>query len=410
MPKAVICGLFVLLASCSSSNETPAAPDDAGSTDTSTADTATTDTESPPMDSGCGPSTVPLTTVGPDLSTELTVSGDLGSTRGIFDPAIVWPLDAPIGVMSYSSVPSQDAIFTRIATSDDKGATWTFASAVNAPVDVTVATTEAGLCAGSGCVGRIVHEVSALAIDPSDDPSRKYKVYTHSYFLFLGDPPKLRYDWGYIGVQTAPDPKGPWSSQEKLLGWKSSAPSVSTDGVTQSLSDVEELADCIAFTEPSAITTPSTIEIALGCVEKTARIRIVQLRSADHGAHFSYVGTLLSDADASCLASTQLNAAHLFSSGGKTYLLASTAGSVMGGFVGYDACLVFEVEDLATAKVKKMNGGAKVLRRINGSSSRFTGACAYAEGATALGYVASSLALDEPPRVFRIYKTGVAAP
>lgn len=401
--------MAILLVSCGGSSE--ASPSDDAATDAG--DDASLDAAdaAPQVDAGsCPPAAAKTLAVDPATSTELTVSGDVGSTAGLFDPAIVWPAGAPTGVMSYSSVPSQDAVFTRVATSSDAGKTWTWAADVNAPEDVTYPTTATGVCPGDSCTGRIAHEVSTIAVDPSDDANRRYKIFTHSYFLFPGTPPKLHYEWGYIGMQTAPDAKGPWSAQTKALGWASSMKAVSEDGVSQSLSAIPALFDCVAFTEPSVLATPTTLELALGCASLPDRIRIVQLRSTDHGAHFSYVGALLSDEDANCMGSRQVNAAHLFAVGTDVYLLASTAGPVTGGFQGYDGCSVFRIDDLVKGRIQRDGTAPEVLRRIVGSGGRFTGACTYAEGATSLGYVASSLALESPPRVFRMLSTGVAAP
>lgn len=337
----------------------------------------------------------------------MTVVGDTGSTLGVFDPSTYYPKDAPAGVMSYSSVPSQEAIFTRIAVSSDKGSTWTYVADANAPSDVS------GMCDGAMCTGRLISEVTAIVADPTDTPERRYKLFLHTYFVYPGTTPvKLRYDWGYIGLQTAPEPKGPWSRADKLLGWTSTMPSVSSEGALQKLTDIAELAKCVAFTEPSAIVTPTTIELALGCVEVATppTIRIVLLRSTDRAKTFSLVGTLLQPNDGACAGSSvpQVNAAHLFDVGGKPYLLASTAGTVPPGFTGYNGCAVYEIEDLVTARIRRKDG-APVIARFIDPGGRFGGACSYAEGASANGYVISALA-GTSPIAFRMYATGVAAP
>ena len=60
--------------------------------------------------------------------------------------------------------------------------------------------------------------------------------------------------------------------------------------------------------------------------------------------------------------------------------------------------------------VQSVGSGQIVLRSLDGPGNRFTGACAYAEGATALGYLVPELMLDQPPRIFRIFASGVTAP
>lgn len=387
--------LIVVIAGCGSSQD-QAPPADAGVDAAVIVDTAVAETFT------CAPgarTTVPL-------KDALNVAGDVGSTLGIFDPAVAYPKDAPGGVMAYSSVPSQDAIFTRIALSADKGATWTYVADANAPIPITAPSTDKEC---STCTGRLIHEVSSVVIDPLDDATRRFKLFVHSYFVFPGtSPPKLRYDWGYIGLQTAPEAKGPWSPAQKLLGWASSMPAVSSDGAAQRLGDLPDLAKCVAFTEPSAMVTATSIELALGCVELPANIRVVLLRSTDRAKSFALVGTLLKSSDGDCAGGTapQVNAAHLFDVGGKPYVIASMAANVPPGFTGYSGCAVYPIEDLATAKIARNADGSPRIARVI-ATGRFAGACSYAEGAP--GYLVSALA-SESPLAFRIFSSGVAAP
>lgn len=228
----------------------------------------------------------------------------------------------------------------------------------------------------------------------------------HSYFVFPGTTPvQLRYDWGQIALYTAEKPQGPWSSPQKLLGWTSSLPSVSRDGAAQQLTDIPELSKCVAFTEPGAVATDTSIELALGCVElatPTPTIRVVLLRSTDHGKKFSYVSTLLRPTEASCVSSVpQLNAAHLFGASGKVYVAASPAAPVAGGFTGYSGCVVYEVDDLAKGTIKP-----GIVRSIVASENRFSGACSFAEET---GYVVSILTSPSPP-TFRMFRAGIITP
>lgn len=363
--------LLVLIGCSSTTNEIPA--NDAA------VDTAVTDTAVVEDTFVCAPHA--RTTV--DRTTPMVVAGDTGSKRGIFDPSIAG--DA----MSYSSVPSQDAIFTRIAVTTDEGATWTYVADANAPVDVSAKS-------------RLIHEVTSLVVDPTDDATRKYKLFTTTYVVVPGtDPVELHYEQGYIGLQTAPEPKGPWSAQERLLGWNDAFVA------STKLTDVPDLAKCVAFTEPSALVTAKSIELALGCVEVATppTIRVVLLRSTDHAKSFVHIGTLLRSSDGTCAGGTapQVNAADLFEVSGKTYVSASPAATVPPGFFGYSGCAVYEIEDLATARIRRNADGSPYVHRIIDASGRFAGACAH----TPDGYLVSALtdALD-----FRIFRVSAAAP
>lgn len=348
-----------------------------------------------------------VTALAPGAGDEVVIAGDTGSTLGVFDPSLVYPAGAPGGAMAYSSVPDQHSIRTRIALSGDAGATWTFVAQANQPVAATLPSTDASECPGGACAGFLIDEVSSLIIDPTDpDPQARWKLFTHRYLA--GADNALHYRIGTITRYTAPAPEGPWSAPTPLVGWTSPAPH-SSDGVAVNVSTIPALADCLALTEPAALWRPEGIDLALGCIYlagATPRIRVVLLRSTDHAATFGFVATMLSAADATCAsaAGTRYNAAHLFTRDGATYLIA-TPGGDDGGYTG---CDVFAIDDPATGAVHRITGDARALRRLT-VPGRFAGACATAEG-VAGGYLMSVLYPEAPPRVFRIVRTGVAAP
>jgi hypothetical protein len=353
-----------------------------------------------------------VTIVDPAGATELVVAGDAGSTLGIFDPSIVYPAGAPGGAMSYSSVPDQHSIRTRIALSADAGATWTFVVEANAPTPAIVGSTDPAECPEAApCVGAMISEVSSLVIDPDDpDPARRWKLFAHRYLVEPDN--TLHYRYGTIALQTAPAPEGPWTPPSPLIGWDSPA-SVSSDGVVHNVSSRAETADCLALTEPGALWRPrgagSAIELALGCVYldgSTPRIRIVMLRSVDHAASWEFVANLVDGDDAACRGAGpwNVNAAELFVADGAAYLSA-TPGAFDGG---YDGCVIIPFDDLEAGTLVRTAGRADVARTL-ASPPRFSGACAYAEGATAMGYTMPILRLDTG-RPFRIYATGIVAP
>src|SRR5437899_1198386 len=112
------------------------------------------------------------------LGTPVTIPGV--AERGIFDPSIA---ATPLGQrawMSYSAVnPSRRfpdrntrVIGTRLAYSDDAGATWNDAgSTVNETKDVAL---------GSKA-GTWVSEVSSLVFDPAAPPEERWKLFWHHY-------------------------------------------------------------------------------------------------------------------------------------------------------------------------------------------------------------------------------------
>jgi len=275
---------------------------------------------------------------------------------------------------------------------------------------LTIPSSDAAACPGGMCTGSLIHEVSSLVFDADDPaPARRWKLFSHRYLVLPGD--KLRYDYGNIVLQTAGAPAGPWSPDAVALGWTSTSP-FSSQGATQRLGDIPEIADCVAATEPAAVVVPGVgLDLAFGCISLPAgkpSIRVVLLRSKDHGASFSYVSTLLTPADAPCLdpMTTRINAVDMFFAGGKEYLLATPESET----TGYHGCVVLPIDDPAAGAVRRDPGGKPVFyRRINVSTGQFSGACSYAEGATALGVVMSVGFLMDA-RQFRMFSTGLSLP
>ena len=344
--------------------------------------------------------------VDPARTAELAVVGDPGSPTGIFDPSVVYPLGAPGGAMSYSSVTSTASIRTRIALSGDRGVTWTYVADANAVAALTIPSTDAAACPGGTCTGNLINEVSSLLIDPLDpDPARRWKLITHRYLVL--PPTTLRYDYGHIALATAPEPQGPWTTPTPLIGWPSTS-TFSSAGAATTTTGLG-LPDCLVLTEPGAFLRGAEIDLVVGCVAVVGgapQIRMELLRSTDHARTFTRVRTLLNAADAACLGepgSARLNAGELFTSGGQEYLIATP--EVTGQ--GYRGCVVMPIDDPVTGAVRRGPTGAPVvLRRF--TAARFTGACSYAEGTTT-GYLVPIAFLDQP-RVFRIFKSGQLAP
>ena len=97
---------------------------------------------------------------------------DQGSAEGIFDPSAVVFKDSVY--MTYSSVPTQSLIRTRLAQREAENGTWHFLTEINAPYNATL---PGASCPRGLCEGTVVHEVSSLVLDPTDpDSARRVKV------------------------------------------------------------------------------------------------------------------------------------------------------------------------------------------------------------------------------------------
>jgi hypothetical protein len=368
---------------------------------------------------GTGGSTCKSTLPAPTLvdvttAKELLVKNDPPAPGGIFDPSVEYPVGAPGGAMSYSAVQASNDIATRVAVSPDQGATWTVVAAPNQSGPLSVAVPVGSpRCPSGTCAGRLVHEVSSLVFDADDpDVSRRWKLFSHSYLVMGTD--KQQYDLGYISLFTAQEPHLSWKDEGKAIGWKSESEFSSKDAKTNA-SMFPAMADCVALTEPDVMWRQGgVLEFAIGCVKLATppTIRIELLRSFDHGKTFLYASRLLESSDAFCVGGTlpQINAAELFMAQGKTWLIATPAGPAPVVGTGYRGCFVFPVAAGGKGVPRDSAGAPLVQRVIDTTDQRFTGACSVAEGAGALGYAVSAASFGTPPKIFRVYATGQAAP
>jgi hypothetical protein len=352
------------------------------------------------------------TTVPRGAANRLSIDGGVVAGLGIFDPSLVYPSGANSGAMAYSAVNAPGDISTAVALSSNNGLTWSGAGRVNTATPLSVAASPTSTrCPSGTCTGTLVHEVPSLVEDTADpDASRRWKVFVHSYLVLSSGAPA--YDLGYLGLYSAPLPGGPWTDEGKALGWLSESPLSSDDAGTLA-STIAALSDCVAFTEPGALLGDAgVLNLALGCayaVGGVAHLRVELLRSFDHARSFAYVGRLLSAEDGVSFGS-DLNAADLFVAAGKTYLSVSPSGPTALGFDGYRGCAILELTASGEAVERSDAGTPLVCRTLDGPGTPFAGACTYAEGATALGYLLPQLGLDGGALDFEIFSSGVAAP
>src|SRR5207302_5617874 len=131
----------------------------------------------------------------------------------------------------YSTVPAQDQIHTRVAASNDNGASWAYFQDVNQATAITIQTTDMSVCGAASCTGTWIHEVPSIVVDLTDPNSaRRFKVFVHSYFA---NPAGIHYTIGSIDMYATsfPLPNAVWT-EERLIGWNSSSTQSST-GVRQ---------------------------------------------------------------------------------------------------------------------------------------------------------------------------------
>lgn len=351
-----------------------------------------------------------VTDVDPMTAQPIVVAGTPAVNGGLSDVALSYPAGAASGVMTYTAVAySQTAVAltTRLASSSDHGATWTYVTDVNHVAATSLQVNDMTECPSGSCPGFIINEVSTVIEDPSDPvASRHWKVFTHRYFVSTQTgTPTIKYQYGHIAMYTAPAPAGPWSAPQPVLGWPSAAP-FSSQGASELTTAIPGMTDCVVLTEPSAMISGNQILLAVGCIALPVSIRIELLSSSDHGATFTRVGTLVGANDSTALGGTapRVNAAHLFEAGGVPYVLASP-GDSSGAYLG---CALLQL-DAQHAILRNADGTPHVVRYFEAPGQPQSGACAFAEGAPATGFVMNLPTLTPVP-LWRVYRTGVSAP
>ena len=362
------------------------------------------------------PQQLPPPTLFPLSAPRLAVLGAAPPARGIFDPSLIPTGNAQFPfALAYSAVHSTANISTRLAVFDAAAGAYVHAAAANA-----AAGPGPFPCAAAPqppCTASLVHEVSTLLADAADpDPAARIKVLAHSYLVVQpGD--QLQYALGHISLHTAPSLAGPFTGRP-LLGWASPSP-LSTANVSQVLTALPQLADCLAFSEPGALAVAGgrLLLLALTCISlpdpaAPAHIRVELLGSADHGASWQYRGLAVDGTEAPALGNytvPQLSAPDLFvdAASNATYLSVTPAAPLWQGFVGYSGCIVLRLTPDLAGVVRDAGSGQPVVQRvILPSGVAFCGACSAASGGSAGNYMAPVLQQDG---VFTIALTGIAA-
>lgn len=362
---------------------------------------------------------LPPPSVFPLDSPRLAVLGATTPARGIFDPSLISTGNSEFPfALTYSGVQETSNISTRLAVYDAAAGAFVHVSFVNAAEGP--APFPCAAAPQPPCTATLIHEVSTLLADPTDpDPAAAIKVLAHSYLVLPGD--VLQYALGHISLFTAPSVAGPFTGRP-LLGWASPSP-LSTQGVAQVLTQLPQLADCLAFSEPGALAVAlgRLLLLALTCISlpdpaAPANIRIVLLGSSDHGGSWQYRGLAVDGAEAPALGNysiPQLSAPDLYTDAASnaTYLSVTPAAPLWQGFVGYSGCLVLQLTPELAGVVRDARGVPVVQRAILPSGVAFSGACTAAAGGGASAgragdYMAPVLQQDG---VFTIALTGIAA-
>ena len=348
--------------------------------------------------------------------------------EGIFDPSLA---DTPQGRrawMSFSSVspsprwPTRNtrAVTTRLAYSDDSGATWTdLGFVIN-----DIWESESGADARTW-----VNEVSSLVYDRFAPRAERWRLFWHHYLYLNG---KGSFQDGWIAYKAASTPQGLRNAAESKLfvGRGYNAANDTRFGATGSplagkpLVPVNQLAKelslCVAASEPTAIATASGLYLSLSCYRPKgfplaamltgAAEPVVVLLKCDtpcrpaRAGSWRYIATLLRPEDARAIGAYGYSASDLFVVGNTFYIISSPVSNepVHGS---YNGCYVFGFTDIAVGRLDRDSTGPKIARRIAGVPGSFNGACTYSQAVSASGFMYGQIEFVAGRPYFQIFQT-----
>lgn len=148
----------------------------------------------------------------------------------------------------------------------------------------------------------------------------------------------------------------------------------------------KDLSRCAAVSEPGTLAKADGVYLALVCFEGSflgllgVRNRVVLLkctrpcRPSEPGA-WSYVGTLLTEADAKSLSMRKFSATDLYSGGDHDFLIVSPVGTLPGEGA-YKGCAVFLFHSLDRGQIARDEKGQPRLHNyVQFGPESFNGAC-----------------------------------
>lgn len=358
------------------------------------------------------------------------------SEGGIFDPSLADTAPGREAWMSYSAVdpssrwPRQNkrSVTTRLAYSNDAGATWTDVGyRINNSKDVTIASK----------AGTWNSEVPSLVFDPSAPEEERWRLFWHHYLQVNGDG---QFQNGWIGYKNAATPQGLRSAREiKLFGGK--AYNTANDEESSDTGSplggrpvikIEKLSPdlnmCVALSEPGAMATPSGLYLSLVCYRPkianpigllgigmfgvTSNVILLKCDAPCHAASsgaWKYVATVMTADDAKSAGFESYSASDLFGQNNRAYLIVSPVTN--GPFPNsYNGCRVFRFANLATGELERNHGNLQPITEIHGVPGSFNGACTYQPAVTASGFMYSQLKIVNSAPHFQIYQTGITLP
>jgi len=338
------------------------------------------------------------------------VNGMPDAFRGYGDPSLAYDAASDTLWMAYSwlniqiSDPGPPVVFdlgvrTHLARSSDGGSSFSFVRLVNEM--------EMEAHPDTGVMGWSTHEVSTLVREPGG----LWQLLWFKYFNPFGTTPGVdeRQEFLYWRT-TANDPAALGDTSEV---WGTALATSTSWGAPINFNDIPELADCVAQTEPALFAQNGSTYLATSCLVADAngrradQERLVLLRQEANG--YSFVGMVLDARDATDLGADVIQQADIsVARDGRIILLVTPI--VLGADPSHQGCVVFEFDDLPTARLRRDTMGMAIPRTIITADGNGLGPglCTYdANSDTGVLLVITSVTQNGTDVEFSLRATGV---
>ena len=342
----------------------------------------------------------------PDGDPEASFANNPAPFRGYGDPSLSYEESTDTLWMSYSwlstavEVPGPPVepdflVRTHLASSSDGGRKFQFVRSINTNQKVTHPDTAEQ--------GWLTHEVSTMA----QQPDGAWQLMWLQYFDPHGKPERKDFILNRT-VATSPASLG-----ESIQPWIRTAFTGAAFGAPQRLSDIHQLRDCTAFTEPDLFTQDNNTYLAMNCVviERGKRAfhreRLFVLRQ--NGDSYDYLGVLVNSEAARSVGGDVVEQADIaVGRDGKLLLLVTPINHKLNP--PHQGCVALEVDALNPPSMARAADNSLVVRAsIRAEADALgPGLCTYhARSETGIIVVVPRMTSNPTEIVFSMRSTGI---
>ena len=256
--------------------------------------------------------------------------------------------------------------------------------------------------------GSWFYETPSVVYD-ADDKEKPWKLFAYRYFWSKPQNLSLARRYSIIVTKTAASPAGPWSEEKWLFSAAPDFPPPPYQNlISLQLNSLSpDLANMLFYSRPSVLYQNGALLMTLSAFKKPDTVdRVILLVSTDHGTSWGYVGTLMTEEDASKMGPyTRLSGATLMRQDGGIYLAAVLGDAERKGL----GTFILGFDDVTKAQLKKdpSTGAPAILKFHDKNSVQPTmlggGYAAYNAACKDGMYVAEISGVKQSFQIFKTY-------